>query len=174
MVEIVLERLDRAPTDGCKIGIMWRTDKIKNNIDLLLSETRHSPDAILRVCKRLSRTYEKASKTLSPVPGIVPMQRLSLACAFYAAIADGVDPDLSYLSEKTGIPRTTLHRWFAPLAEIGQVELVADGRRKILVVNRPGKADMVEMLDYIADYHDEATVCPCCGTHLSQIDRSAD
>lgn len=82
----------------------------------------------------------------------------------FDAVAESVDPDLSYLSEATGVPRATIHKWMQQRAEAGDLMLERNGRRKIVVIDDAVPHDIVKLMDFMVERLTPA--CPNCGHRI--------
>ncbi len=133
---------------------------IDNYLEKYLQNSRHSIEDVVYAARRLNTTHAKAVGLLDPMHYSSPLHRRAVACALIASLAVDVIPDVSYLSEQTGINRSTLLRWYKSLDD--KANLVRDGRRKVVVIDRACNQDMIDLLDWHVDWHkDNVSPCKC-------------
>ena len=83
---------------------------IDNYLEKYLQNSRHSIEDVVYAARRLNTTHAKAVVLLDPMYYSSPLHRRAVACALIASLADGVIPDVSFLSEQAGINRCTLYK----------------------------------------------------------------
>lgn len=124
-----------------------------NNLELLLSESRHSNSEVMNVVDRLNLCHAKAAELCVSLDRLgTPMNRRAMTCAILGSVAGGIDPDLSYVSAQTGIARATLNRWFDERAGENALRYEWAGRRKVVVIDRPVRPELMELLDWHVDF----------------------
>ena len=107
---------------------------------------------IVRVARAIVHVDSMSRDAFGNEDSIPFVIRLFGASLFIVSVAEGVDPDLSYLSEALGMPRTTLPRWTKLLEAKGLLKFKRVGRRKVLIAQKLDPR-MIKILETVVTYH---------------------
>ena len=137
--------------DGIKVFLYRRT--MENDLEKILQGRTMPIEDIVRVARAIVHVDSMTRDAFGNEDSIPFVVRLFAASLFIVSVAEGVDPDLSYLSEALGVPRPTLHRWANFLEAKGLLKFKRVGRRKVLIAEQLDPR-MITILETVAAYHE--------------------